>query len=39
MLLHVYIVDVNKALFFSGFLEMQSIRDDEATASKQLIFF
>ena len=37
---YMYIVDVNKALiFFSGFLDLQSIREDEATTSKQLIFF
>ena len=35
-----YIVDVNKDLiFFSAFLDMPSIRDDEATTSKELIFF
>ena len=35
-----YIVDVNKDLiFFSAFLHMQSIRDDEASTSKELIFF
>ena len=35
-----YIVDVNKDLiFFSAFLDMQSIRDNEATTSKELIFF
>ena len=39
-----YIVDVNKDvnsdfLFFSAFLDLQSIRDDEATTSKELIFF
>ena len=39
-----YKVDVNKDvssdfLFFSAFLDLQSIRDDEATTSKQLIFF
>ena len=39
ILLHV-IVDVNNDLnFFSAFLELQSIRDYEATASKELIFF
>ena len=39
MLLHV-IVDGNKDLnFFSAFLDLQSIGDDEATASKELIFF
>ena len=26
-------------LFFSAFLDLQSIRDDEATTSKELIFF
>ena len=25
--------------FFSAFLDLQSIRDDEATTSKKLIFF
>ena len=25
--------------FFSAFLDLQSIRDDEATTSKELIFF
>ena len=39
-----YIVDVNKDVssdFFSffAFLGLQSIRDDEATTSKELIFF
>ena len=35
-----YIVDVNKHLiFFSAFLDLQSIRDDEATTPKELIFF
>ena len=35
-----YIVDVNKDLiFFSAILDLQSIRDDEATTSKELIFF
>ena len=39
-----YIVDVNKDvssdfLYFSAFLHLQSIRGDEATTSKQLIFF
>ena len=41
-----YIVDVNKdvtvssdCLFFSAFLNLQSIRDDEATTSKELIVF
>ena len=37
-----YIVDVNKDLIFfqfSAFLDLQSIRDDEATTSKELIFF
>ena len=41
MLLYV-IVDVNKDLnlFLSSvFSDLQSIRDDEATASKELIFF
>ena len=34
------IVDVNKDLiFFSAFLDLQNIRDDEATTSKELIFF
>ena len=26
-------------IFFSAFLDLQSIRDDEATASKELMFF
>ena len=41
-----YIVDINKRcikssdfLFFSAFLDLQSIRDDEATTSNKLIFF
>ena len=35
-----YIVDVNKDLiFFSGFLDLQSIKDYEATTAKELIFF
>ena len=38
-----YIVDVNKhdkdLIFFSAILDMQRIRDDEATTSKKLIFF
>ena len=35
-----YIADVNKDLiFFSAFLDLQSIRDDEATTSKEPIFF
>ena len=35
-----YIVCVNKDLiFFSAFLDLQSIRDDEATNPKELIFF
>ena len=41
-----YIVDVNKdvtvssdCLFFSAFLNLRSIRDDEATTSKELILF
>ena len=33
-----YIVD-EAQIFFSVFLDLQSIRDDEATTSKQLIFF
>ena len=34
------IADVNKDLiFFSAFLDLQNIRDDEATTSKELIFF
>ena len=37
---YMYIVDVNKDLiFFSAFLDLQSIRDDEATTSKEHIFF
>ena len=45
MLVHVYsgymyqCKDVLKALiFFSAFLDLQSIRDDEATTSNELIF-
>ena len=37
-----YIVDVNKDLIFfkfSAFLDLQSIRDDEATTSKEFNFF
>ena len=37
-----YIVNVNKDLVFfkfSAFLDLQSIREDEATTSKELIFF
>ena len=39
-----YKVDINKdvlnaLIFFSAFLDLQSIRDDEATTSKELIFF
>ena len=37
-----YIVDVNKDLiffFFSAILDLQRIRDDEATTFKELIFF
>ena len=39
-----YIVDVNKDVnsdffSFSAFLGLQSIRDDEATTSKELVFF
>ena len=33
-----YIVD-EALLYFSAFLDLQSIRDNEATTSKQLIFF
>ena len=32
-----YLVDVNKDMIF--FLDLQSIRDDEATLSKELVFF
>ena len=33
-------MDVNKDLiFFSAFLDLQNIRDDDATTSKELIFF
>ena len=37
----VHVVDVNKNgfSFFSAFLDLQSIRDDETTTSKKLIFF
>ena len=35
-----YIADVNKDLIsFSAFLDLQSIRDNGATTSKELIFF
>ena len=37
-----YIVDVLKDLisfYFSAFTDLQSIRDDETTTSKELIFF
>ena len=35
-----YIVDVYKDLiFFSAILDLQSIRDDDATTPKELIFF
>ena len=42
MLLHVY-MDVNKdavkaLIFFSAFLDLQSIQDNEATTFKELIF-
>ena len=37
MLLHVDL-DVNRCKFFSAFLDLQSIRDDEFTTSKELIF-
>ena len=41
MLLHVYSGCQKRSdfLFFSAFLDLQSIRDDEATTSKELIFF
>ena len=44
MLVHVYsryqYIDALRALiFFSAFLDLQSIRDDEATTSNELIFF
>ena len=37
----IHVVDVNKdrISFFSAFLDLQSIRDDETTTSKKLIFF
>ena len=38
MLLHVYSVS-SDFLFCSAFLDLKSIRDDEATTSKELIFF
>ena len=36
-----YKVDVSSSdcLFFSAFLDLQRIRDDEATTAKELIFF
>ena len=36
---NMYTVYSSDFLFFSAFLELQSIRDDEATTSKELIFF
>ena len=40
-LLHlIHVVDVNKdRIFFSAFLDLQSIRDDKTTTSKKLFFF
>ena len=39
--MYIHVVDVNKdrISFFSAFLDLQSIRDDETTISKKLIFF
>ena len=42
--MYIDLVDVNKdvlkaLIFFSAFLDLESIRDDEATTSKELIFF
>ena len=40
--MYIHVVDVNKDRifsFFSAFLDLQSIRDDETTTSKKLIFF
>ena len=37
--MYIHVVDVNKDIFFSAFLDLQSIKDDEATTSKELIFF
>ena len=39
MLLHVYSECALDFLSLSAFLDLHSIRDDEATTSKQLIFF
>ena len=44
VIVDMYIVDIKKdvlnaLIFFSAFLDLQSIRDDEATTSKELIFF
>ena len=36
VLLHVY--STSDFLFFTAFLDLQSIREDEATTSKELIF-
>ena len=37
---YMYIVDCNKDLiFFSEFLDLQSIRDDEATTQRSFFFF
>ena len=33
------IIKSSDFLFFSAFLDLQSIRDDEATTSNELIFF
>ena len=38
-MLHVNKYISSDFLFFSEFLDLQSIRDDEATTSKELIFF
>ena len=32
-------IKMSALIFFSAFLDLQSIRDDEATTSKVLIFF
>ena len=38
--MYIHVVDVNKdRIFFSAFFDLQSIRDDETTTFKKLIFF
>ena len=42
VVMYIHLVDVNIQVgfsFFSAFLDLQSIRDDETTTSKKLIFF